>query len=350
MSLFIALLSLFAADPEIKSDEEVVFFPTAAWYDAANDSWRTPIHGWIFEPERKSWRRELVLDLLGVSLEFADDSPEAAIFQRRGAWLFVDNERDKRVQIRLGDQTYELPESAANGHFQTTLAIPAKVARAWGVTTERDTTLTYSAIRRAGDPRTFTGQVHFLAPRGTSIVSDIDDTIKISEVLDRQKLLENTFLKPFRATPGVVAAYQRYARRRIAFHYVSASPWQLFPELHAFAAAVGYPSGSWHLKQFRTIDRSALNLLSDPVEYKLVTIEPLLKSWPERRFILIGDTGEKDPEVYGELARRHPAQIERIWLRNVTGDQPNAARYQQALRDLPASQWRLFVDGSELGE
>ncbi|MBL8826628.1 MAG: App1 family protein [Planctomycetaceae bacterium] len=348
MEYLLAFFSLFAADPEIKSDEQVVFFPTTAWYDKTSDSWQTPIHGWIFEPEPGSWRRELVLDMLGVSFEFADDSPEAAIFHRRGAWLLVDNERDKQVQIRLGDQTYELPESAANGHFQTTLAIPSAVARAWGVTTERDTTVAYSAITKTADRRKFTGQIHFLAPRGTSIVSDIDDTIKISEVLDRQKLLENTFLKPFRATPGMVEAYRRYAERGLAFHYVSASPWQLFPELHSFAGTVGYPAGSWHLKPFRTLDRSALNLLADPVEYKLATIEPLLKSWPERRFILIGDTGEKDPEVYGELARRHPAQIERIWLRNVTDEQPDAPRYHRAMRDLPSSQWRLFVDGAEL--
>jgi hypothetical protein len=348
MTTLLALMALLAAGSEIKSDEEVVFFPTSAWYDANTATWQVPIHGWIFEPERSSWRRDAVLDLLGVSLEFDEGSPEEKWFRQRGAWLLVDNERGKHLQIRLGGKVYDLPESEANGHFQTTLAISAEDAQAWGATLERDAVVEFTAITQANDQRKFSGQVHFLSPRGTSVVSDIDDTIKVSEVLDRQKLLENTFLKPFRATPGMIEAYRVLSKQGTAFHYVSASPWQLFPELNAFTNTVGYPHGSWQLKTFRTLDRSALNLLADPVAYKLAAIEPLLKRWPERRFVLIGDTGEKDPEVYGELARRFPQQIERIWLRDVTGEKADAPRFRAALREVAEGQWQLFADGHEI--
>jgi Uncharacterized conserved protein (DUF2183) len=333
---------------EIKPDEQVVFFPTAAWYDEEESHWNVPIHGWIFEPEHNTWSREAVFDLLDDTLQFDEDSMDEKLFRRRSAWLMVDNERGKRVQIRLGESLYDLTASTANGHFHTTLSISAEEAAKLGVPPARDSWVKFSAVTQPTDPRTFSGQVQFVWPQGTSVVSDIDDTLKISDVVDKKKLLENTFLKPYQATPGMIEAMRHLSQPAAAFHYVSASPWQLFPELQSFTDEAGYPRGSWHLKSFRVLDRSFINLLTDPVNYKLAALEPILKRWPSRRFILIGDTGEKDPEVYGELARRYPEQIQKIWLRDVTGDKQVTARHQAAMRDVPAEKWILFVDGNEI--
>ena len=60
-----------------------------------------------------------------------------------------------------------------------------------------------------------------------------------------------------------------------------------------------------------------MQLFADPLEYKLKQIEPILKMFPKRKFILIGDSGVKDPEVYKELFTRYPDQIEKFWIRDV---------------------------------
>ena len=106
----------------------------------------------------------------------------------------------------------------------------------------------------------------------------------------------------------------------------------------------GFPAGTFHLKTFRLTDASFLNLFEEPYEYKLDILEPLLKTFPRRRFILVGDSSEKDPEVYGELARRCPRQILRIFIRNVTGQDADPDRYPKAFEGVPAEVWRVFDD------
>ena len=65
---------------------------------------------------------------------------------------------------------------------------------------------------------------------------------------------------------------------------------------------------------------------------------------------LIGDSGERDPEAYGTLARSHPAQIEHIFIRDVTGEKADAARYRAAFREVPAERWKIFIEPKEIRE
>jgi phosphatidate phosphatase APP1 len=81
-------------------------------------------------------------------------------------------------------------------------------------------TLDYRLVTRSGDPRIFTGRVHLVGPEGWSVVSDIDDTIKASNVLNKSELLKNTLLREFQAVPGMAKAYQVWEREGAAFHYL----------------------------------------------------------------------------------------------------------------------------------
>ena len=107
----------------------------------------------------------------------------------------------------------------------------------------------------AGDDRRFEGQVQLLGRTGISIVSDIDDTIKISEVPVRKELLANTFLRDFKAVPGMSEAYRQWVAAGASLHYVSASPWQLYSALSEFMEQQKFPKGSFHLRLFRLKDR-----------------------------------------------------------------------------------------------
>lgn len=338
-----ALLLLFDAAAQaspIKRDEEIVFFPTAAYLSADMRHWVVPVHAWVFEPERESLTRRAALGALALALGLDSAAAESAIFRERARWFLVDNERGKRFEVNLVRRT--LGPTAPNGHLRAALHLQ----RIKPAPERRSFTLAYAAVLPRGDPRVFRGEAIAVAPRGLSVVSDIDDTIKISQVRDKSELLANTFLKPFAEAPGMADAYKRLAAAGAAFHYVSASPWQLYPALRAFMDATGFPLGSFHLKQFRVKDRTFFNMFKSSTETKPPAIAGLLAAYPQRGFILIGDSGEHDPEIYGDIARAHPGRIRHIYIRKVTPEGRDAARYKAAFADLPAAMWTLFEDAA----
>jgi hypothetical protein len=95
-------------------------------------------------------------------------------------------------------------------------------------------------------------------------------------------------------------------------------------------------------KHFRLKDSSLLELFAPGDVTKPKKIEPLFLAFPQRQFILIGDSGEEDPEVYGEIARRFPQQVLHLWIRDVTQEPENAPRYLKAFKDIPRHRWQLF--------
>jgi phosphatidate phosphatase APP1 len=101
------------------------------------------------------------------------------------------------------------------------------------------------------------------------------------------------------------------------------------------------------MKVFRLKDRTALALLAKQQRYKSEIIQKILTDFPQRKFILVGDSGEQDPEIYGELARRHPGRIARIFIRETSG-RPSDNRYRTAFEDLSEDQWQVFQDAAEL--
>ena len=108
--------------------------------------------------------------------------------------------------------------------------------------------------------------------------------------------------------------------------------------------------GIFALRSFRVKDRTFFNLFASPEETKVPAIEGLFSRYPGRQFILVGDSGEKDPEIYGEIARNHPDQVVRIFIRNTPGSDVSKQRLDQAFRSITPHRWELFISGSELPE
>jgi phosphatidate phosphatase APP1 len=134
---------------------------------------------------------------------------------------------------------------------------------------------------------------------------DIDDSIKISDVLDKLKLLKNTFVvaqgKP---VPGMPQLYQAL-RARLAnptFFYLSASPWQLYPFLHDFVTT-NYPFGQIILRSMSYVELSSflVTLTIGAQEYKEDRMEKIHRWFPNKQFFCIGDSTQKDPEAYGAM-------------------------------------------------
>ena len=337
--------SAFASEHFLKPDERVVFYPVPAWHDAAAGVWRVPVHALVFEPERRVLTTKLLRTALGLVAE-PKDAAEKRFFEARAQLFLVDNERGRDVNVRVGERVFPIGKSPANGHargeFQLT---DAEVRSLAGADAKA---ISFRAILGEGDTREFRGTAQLLGETGLSVISDVDDTIKVTHVRDRHEVVRRTFYEPFQPVDGMAALFHDWAARGASFHYVSASPWQLYEPLAEFAATNGFPDGSWHLKQFRVKDGSFLALLDSPEKYKTAVIEPLLRQFPKRRFILVGDSGERDPEIYGALARKFPTQIQRVFIRDVTSEDANAARYEAAFKDVPAPKWRVFTKPEEI--
>ena len=309
------------ADSPIKDDESVVLFNASAHVDADGRSWLVPVHGWIFEPEAGSvWRRG-ALAAAHEALGIAARDPRSARFEEIARWFLVDNERGKRLPITVGGTQVVLPRTGTDGHAQLWVRLAAGGDDGW---VDMET--------RARDGRRFRALVQLVPRTGVTVVSDVDDTIKVTEVLaGKRRVLERTFLEPFEEVPGMAARYRDWRDDGAVFHYVSASPWHLYPELSRFMSRRKFPTGTLHLRSFRVKDERRWNLLASPRRHKLREITRLMARYPGRRFVLVGDTGESDPEVYGELARAHPAQVAAIAIRRLPADRWTEARRQAAL-------------------
>jgi phosphatidate phosphatase APP1 len=141
--------------------------------------------------------------------------------------------------------------------------------------------------------------------------------------------------------------YRQWSQQGIVFHYVSGSPWQLYVPLAEFFRAQRLPVASIDLKYVRLKDPSTLDLLQSQ-DMKLLAIESILRAFPRRRFILIGDSGEQDPETYAQIARTHGPQIVAIFIRNITQEQADNARIGPLRQGLDGVRFHLFEDPAEL--
>ncbi len=326
----------------LKSDEELMILPTFAQTKDGRD-FELQLHAWVFEPELHSVSRDIFVSFLKIAFDVDESGWDEKIFQQRVRYFLVDNERDKKIQLRVDAGSPAVATTQANGHGFAINGI--KLSKTISETLWIRPRL--AGYFNDGSPSPYYFQ---LVPfNGFAVVSDIDDTIKISEVTDKSALLRRTFGEAFEPVEGMADFYSRLKEEfRPSFHYVSASPWQLYPSLSVFVDDYRFPRGSFHLKTFRFKDESFFSLFEDPITYKLALLKNLFESFPNKKFFLIGDSGEKDPEVYAKAAELFPDQIQMIYIRTVSGHAIDDARFKTVFANIPIGKWTVFKDPSEL--
>ncbi len=340
LALMIAQFSIFGANP-LRSDEDVWFFPTSANYTKDND-WNIPIHHWVHEKEEKSFSRIIVQKLLSEVIEsigVTEEEAESPIFRKRLMWFLVDSQRNKQVEICFNKpfspqkKAIKLNLTTPNGHAKTSIKLTG--------TAKAGDWISYKVIDPIKRSQKFTGEVQLIPEEGLTVISDVDDTIKISEVLDKKVLIKNTFVKPYKTTEGFPEYYKTLAKQGAYFHYVSASPWQLQPSLKPFMDT-NYPKGTITLRNFRLKDSSLLDFLKSSAEYKIGKIRGIIERYPKHQFILIGDSGEHDPDVYAKIYQLYPKNIKAIKIRAVAGSDVTDQRFEKTFSATPKSLWQVI--------
>ena len=193
------------------------------------------------------------------------------------------------------------------------------------------------ALRLEAEPPVLaTGEVY--VPRGAMrcvVVSDIDDTVMYTGVGNTLAMLWRLFVADARsrtAFPGVAALYR-------ALHdgpggdednpvlYVSRAPWGTYDMLTAFFRRHGIPVGpelflrEWGLSWRHPLPRRAEH-------HKRDIIGNMLALYADTPFVLIGDSGQHDPEVYAGLVRDHPGRVMAVYIRNVSHDPDRSAEIE----------------------
>ena len=176
------------------------------------------------------------------------------------------------------------------------------------------------------------------APTATfGVVSDMDDTVLQSEVTSflraaRMVLLENALTRlPF---PGVAAFYRALERGATGadanpIFYVSSSPWNLYDVIDGFLEAQRIPTGPLLLRDWdlgRLSERHA--------RHKGTVIREIFDTYPELPFLLVGDSGQEDPEIYADLVRERPGRVKAVYIRNVTPHPERLLRIEALAREV----------------
>ena len=168
-----------------------------------------------------------------------------------------------------------------------------------------------------------TGQVLMPDPESRiAVISDVDDTVLRTGMSEGFVAVRNTLLgtaNTRRAIPGMAALYRALSSygeedARPAFFYVSTGPWNLYDMLTDFLAIRGFPDGPLFLTDWAPQERYVVR---SGQGHKRATITRLFSGYPDSAFVLFGDSGQKDPETYVELAREYPTQVAAIIIRDV---------------------------------
>lgn len=144
----------------------------------------------------------------------------------------------------------------------------------------------------------------------TILISDIDDTIKMTGVLNNKISVgfEGIFGK--REFSGMSELYNEYDHNDVAIYYVSGSPQMIDCRIENFLTKRNFPDADQRFLKDK--------ISSDTYKFKMNTIRNILSKYPSSTAILIGDDTEHDPRVYNDISYEFPGRVEAIYIRTIT--------------------------------
>jgi phosphatidate phosphatase APP1 len=157
------------------------------------------------------------------------------------------------------------------------------------------------------------------------VISDIDDTVMYTGVVNKLKMIWRLFMQGPRsrvAFPGVASLYRGLHAGPThdqcnPMLYVSRAPWGIYEILDEFFRLHRIPNGpilflrEWGISWLRPLPRRAEH-------HKLLLIRDMLDIYKDYPCVLIGDSGQHDPEIYSQIVQEYPSRVEAVYIRNVS--------------------------------
>ena len=315
--------------------------------------WKVSLSGVVYQPpESFNMRQRMLIRMLGNAMQATPEQLQCDVFQTRVAPFLAEAEHKRHINVTIGDQVFRLSRRTyRNGHFRGTATVSSALVesvRCSGQGSGQDNAEVPYRVELADQSVVASeGVVRLIADGGFSVISDIDDTIKVSSVGNRKELLANTFLREFKSVTGMAELYQQWAASGACFHYVSSSPWQLYRALQGLHTELRFPAGTMHLRNFRIRDQ-LFKKFRIRRHGKVSAIQALLKGLPEKKFVLIGDSGEKDPEIYRRICRRFPGRVSGLFIRDLPYRRMTNERLLKLQKALPDGICDRYESAAEL--
>lgn len=190
---------------------------------------------------------------------------------------------------------------------------------------------------------------------GFGMVSDIDDTVMVTALPRPFLAAWNTFVLNEHArtpTPGMAVLYDRLTKAHpgAPVLYLSTGAWNVAPTLNRFLSRNLYPAGPLLLTDWGpTSDR----LFRSGRQHKVASLERLANEFPDLKWLLIGDDGQHDEEIYGEFARAHPANVAAVAIRQLSTGEAVLAGGRSKAEDYGKrtdATWLYAPDGAGLAD
>ncbi len=317
---------------------EAFVFPTNAWQEPTTGQWQVPLNLYVFERREPYLFRKVMDEVMEESWDVFDkDIPfitgpsDANRMRRRTGMFLVDTEEFDQLTVKVDGQELSVWIDEDDGALLGLFSMPTK-QQDW---------LHYQI--NVGDSRAqwVDARAQLLDDTGISVISDIDDTIKDSQVAKKIMMVKKALIDKYKPVKNMPAIYQSWHQQGAAFHYLSASPWQLFPDLQEFLKQYRFPDGSMHLRN--------LKLMGGSIQTgKRAVITRLMDQYPHRRFILVGDSTQYDPEIYVAVAQERPNQVMAVMIRHVKDKKSKIKDTRKRLNVLPKEKVWVFESAKSL--
>jgi phosphatidate phosphatase APP1 len=180
-----------------------------------------------------------------------------------------------------------------------------------------------TALLSAG-PTTSRAPLFVIGPQAAlGVVSDIDDTVMVTAIPRPMLAFWNTFVRhesSRKPVPGMVRLYRQITDQHpdSLVVYLSTGAWNVAPALAAFLATHGYPAGPLLMTDWGPTPHAWFR---SGLEHKRTQLRRLMAELPQVSWLLIGDDGQHDPQLYQEAAAAAPGRVRAVAIRQLTPSQ-----------------------------
>ena len=208
---------------------------------------------------------------------------------------------------------------------------------------------------RTDDTEAVTAPVFVIDPDAEfGLISDVDDTVMVTALPRPLLAAWNTFVldeHARRPVPGMAVLYERIKRANPSMPviYLSTGAWNVAPTLTRFLERNLYRAGPLLLTDWGpTHDR----WFRSGRHHKSSTLERIAQELPGMKWLLVGDDGQHDEELYGQFAASHPQNVAAVAIRQLSTSEAVLAggRSKAAENGRTGTTWVFAPDGAGLLE
>ena len=225
--------------------------------------------------------------------------------------FFNDEKKDITINLKMNNKSY-VGQSDNEGYFVFDINLSQSLEQNKSISLETD-------------DKTSLQTISLFQPSSKEhigIISDFDDTVIVSDVTTKIKLLYNTFFKNFKERK-IVSEIEKKIKRLLkennlsdesALFFISGSPHQFNNNINNFLDYHVFPKRSILTKKIHGEKKDDLQA---SIAYKYDKIVRLIEMYPQVKWVFFGDSGEKDPSIYLKVRQYYPNSVKEIYIRDV---------------------------------